>query len=57
MLQQEQEIGDAAGASLLDELALKRESLRVGNDSESPYLEGPAAFAGSELRRAHIRLG
>jgi hypothetical protein len=42
MLQQEQQVGNAAGPALLDELSLKGQSLGVGNSSETTYLDNPA---------------
>src|SRR5687767_2959177 len=53
MLQQDQEIWNAAGAALLDELALKCQSLAVGNETETADLEGPPKgghYAGGNAR-------
>ena len=54
MLQQEQQIGNPAGAALFDELALKFQRVGVGDCSEAPDFEYPAALDLARARKAGL---
>ena len=48
-------VGDATGAALLDERALQRERLGVGNDAETADLERAATTPAASAARASSR--